>query len=112
MADRFEIHQDPVLGEQVLLARTSSGLPVRVVPTERFTEVAAVITFGYGSTDLGFQRDGGEHRSPEGVAHYLEHKLFEDEELQAFDRFAKRGARHERIQECAKRRVTVDQRTF
>lgn len=93
MADRFEIHQDPVLGEQVLLARTSRGLPVRVVPTDRFTEVAAVVTFDYGSTDLGFQRNGEQHRSPEGVAHYLEHKLFEDEELQAFDRFAKRGAR-------------------
>lgn len=93
MADRFEIHQDPVLGEQVLLARTSSGLPLRVVPTDRFTEVAAVVTFGYGSTDLGFKNNGEEHRSPEGVAHYLEHKLFEDEELQAFDRFAKRGAR-------------------
>jgi len=93
MVDRFEIHQDPVLGEQVLLARTSRGLPVRVVPTERFAEVAAVVTFEYGSTDLGFQRDGQEHRSPEGVAHYLEHKLFEDEELQAFDRFSKRGAR-------------------
>lgn len=93
MVDRFEIHQDPILGEQVLLAQTSSGLPVRVIPTDRFSEVAAVVTFGYGSTDLGFQRNGSEHRSPEGVAHYLEHKLFEDEDLQAFDRFAKRGAR-------------------
>ncbi len=93
MSDRFETVSDPVLGEQVLLARTSRGLPVRVVPTDRFTEVAAVVSFGYGSTDLGFQNNGVAHRSPEGVAHYLEHKLFEDEELQAFDRFGRRGAR-------------------
>ncbi len=81
-----------MLGETVWLARTDGGLPVRVLPTDRFREVAAVVTFEYGSTDLGFQLDGAPHRSPEGVAHYLEHKLFEDEELQAFDRFAKRGA--------------------
>ena len=93
MSDRFQKIEDPVLGEEVWLAETSHGLPVRVVPTDRFHETAAVITFEYGSTDLGFEVDGVLHRSPEGVAHYLEHKLFEDEELQAFDRFARRGAR-------------------
>ena len=35
------------------MARTDAGLPVRVLPTERFSEVAAVVTFEYGSTDLG-----------------------------------------------------------
>lgn len=90
---RFEIRRDPVLGEEVWLARTSRGLPLRLVPTTRFRETAAVVTFAYGSTDLGFTRaDGGSHTSPEGVAHYLEHKLFEDEELGVFDRFAQRGA--------------------
>src|SRR5690606_34951099 len=48
---------------------------------------------GYGSTDLGFVADGVRHESPEGVAHYLEHKLFEDEDLHVFDRFGRRGAR-------------------
>ncbi len=90
---RFEIRRDPVLGEEVWLACTARGLPVRLVPTRRFQETAAVVTFGYGSTDLGFRRaDGAAHASPEGVAHYLEHKLFEDEELGVFDRFAQRGA--------------------
>ena len=93
MTDRFVVHRDPIFGEEVWLANTSKGLPVRVVPTDRFAEVAAVITFGYGSTDLGFGVNGESHTSPEGVAHYLEHKLFEDEELQAFDRFSRRGAR-------------------
>ena len=89
----FTVCKDPVLGEEVWLAKTTAGLPVRIVPTDRFREVAAVVTFEYGSTDLGFEVDGAPHRSPEGVAHYLEHKLFEDEELQAFDRFARRGAK-------------------
>jgi predicted Zn-dependent peptidase len=93
MNDRFETRRDPLLDEEVWLARSASGLPVRVVPTDRFREAMAVITFRYGSTDLGFAAGGREVRTPEGMAHYLEHKLFEDEALQVFDRFARRGAR-------------------
>lgn len=93
MSGRFVVERDPLLGEEVWLARTSRGLPVRVMPTDRFREAMAVVTFRYGSTDLGFVADGREVRTPEGMAHYLEHKLFEDESLQAFDRFARRGAR-------------------
>ncbi|MEM7202566.1 MAG: pitrilysin family protein [Planctomycetota bacterium] len=91
--NRFEIERDELLGEEVWLARTSRGLPVRVVPTQRFRETAAVLYVGYGSTDLRFELEGREIESPEGVAHYLEHKLFEDEALAAFDRFSSRGAR-------------------
>ncbi len=93
MSERFTVHKDPVLGEEVLLATAKNGLPVRIVATDRFKEAVAVVTFDYGSIDLGYRRNGTTHTSPEGVAHYLEHKLFEDEELQAFDRFAQRGAR-------------------
>jgi len=93
MTQRFTKHRDPVLGEEVLLATASNGLPVRIVASDRFREAVAVVTFDYGSIDLGYRRNGLTHTSPEGVAHYLEHKLFEDEQLQAFDRFAQRGAR-------------------
>jgi predicted Zn-dependent peptidase len=89
---RWTRHQDPVLGEEVLLATSQGGLPVRVAPVDRFAGVAAVVSFEYGSVDLGFTDGGAPHQSPEGVAHYLEHKLFEDKELKAFDRFAARGA--------------------
>jgi len=89
---RFERHADPILGEEVLLARSAVGMPVRVVPTSRFRDVSAVISVGYGSTDLGFG-ESHPHRSPEGVAHFLEHKLFEDQDLHVFERFGKRGAR-------------------
>jgi len=89
----FEAVHDPVVDEQVLLAETGAGLRVRVMPTDRFAESAAVVTFRYGSTDLGFGDGAQRHDSPEGVAHYLEHKLFEDEEIQVFQRFASRGAK-------------------
>ena len=92
--DRFERVRDPVLGEEVLLATSKSGLPMRIVPTDRFKECAAVVSFAYGSTDLGFEdpADDTRHASPEGVAHYLEHKLFEAEDLHVFERFGRRGA--------------------
>ncbi|MEZ5965804.1 MAG: pitrilysin family protein [Planctomycetota bacterium] len=88
----FDVRRDPTLDEEVWLAQTGRGLAVRVVPTSRFREVAAAVTVRYGSTDLGFVGPDGAHRSPEGVAHYLEHKLFEAEDLHTFDRFAQRGA--------------------
>jgi len=88
----FDIRRDPVLGEEVWLAQTKAGLAVRVVNNPRFREVAAAVTVRYGSTDLDFADGAGEHASPEGVAHYLEHKLFEAEDLHTFDRFARRGA--------------------
>jgi predicted Zn-dependent peptidase len=88
----FQVTTDPVLGERVLRARTARGLRIRVAPTDRFRETAAMICFDYGSTDLGFVVDGVRHASPEGVAHYLEHKLFEDEDLHVFERFGRRGA--------------------
>ena len=90
---RFTRHADPVLGEEVLLARSDAGMPVRVLPTARFRDVCAVVSVGYGSTDLGFDLGHRQHRSPLGVAHFLEHKLFEDQDLHVFERFGKRGAR-------------------
>jgi predicted Zn-dependent peptidase len=90
--DRFESVSDPLLGERVLLATGATGLPVRIVPTERFRQTTAIISFAYGSTDLGFDDGGARHKSPEGVAHYLEHKLFEAEDLHVFERFGSRGA--------------------
>lgn len=89
----FEVVRDPVLGEAVWCATTSRGLRLRVAPRPGFRETTAAITFAYGSTDLGYRADGKEVWTPAGTAHYLEHKLFEDEALHTFERFAARGAR-------------------
>jgi predicted Zn-dependent peptidase len=84
---------DPVLGESVRCGTTAAGLRVRVVEKPGFRETAAAITFAYGSTDLEFTDAAGPCRTPPGTAHFLEHKLFEDEELHTFEAFARRGAR-------------------
>ena len=48
----------------------------------------------YGSIDTEFRLNGEEKFTcvPEGIAHFLEHKLFESEDLDAFERYAKTGA--------------------
>lgn len=93
MNPRFTVIRDPFLREEVWLAHSRQGLRVRVTPTSRFRETMAVVGFEYGSVDLGFVSGGARVTTPEGTAHFLEHKLFEDEEIQVFERFARRGAR-------------------
>ena len=78
------------LGETVFCARHSSGLEVRVLPKEGYTSAYAVFGVKYGSIDTSVKNDSGEFETiPEGTAHFLEHKLFESEDLNAFERFAK-----------------------
>lgn len=89
----FTIVRDPVVGEEVWLATTRSGLRLRVLPRPHLREAAAFFSFAYGSIDLAYRRGDSIVETPAGTAHYLEHKLFEDEELAVFQRFAARGAR-------------------
>lgn len=72
----------------------SSGYKIFVYPKENYSSAYAVFGTKYGSIDTCFKVDGEEKftRVPEGIAHFLEHKLFESEELDAFARYAKTGA--------------------
>lgn len=70
-----------------------SGLTIYVLPKEGYQTTYAVFGTDYGSVDTHFSTNGGkEINVPEGIAHFLEHKLFESEELDAFERYAKTGA--------------------
>lgn len=81
------------LGETVFCARHPSGLEVRVLPKEGYTSAYAVFGVKYGSIDTSVKNEAGEFETiPGGTAHFLEHKLFESEDLNAFERFAKTGA--------------------
>ena len=71
----------------------SSGLTIYVYPKEGYRSTYAIIGTNYGSVNTCFSVDGGEKITvPDGIAHYLEHKLFESEEGDAFARYAKTGA--------------------
>lgn len=81
------------LGESVFCARHSSGLEIRVMPKAGYSSAYAVFGVKYGSIDTAVKNENGEFEMiPEGTAHFLEHKLFESEDLNAFERFAKTGA--------------------
>ena len=71
-----------------------SGLTVFIYPKENSNSTYAVFGTKYGSVDNQFRRSDEDtvHTVPEGIAHFLEHKLFESEDGDAFARYAKTGA--------------------
>ncbi len=70
-----------------------SGLTIYVMPKENHKSTYAVFSVNYGSVDTAFSKKGEEiTQVPEGIAHFLEHKLFESEEIGAFELYAKTGA--------------------
>ena len=71
-----------------------SGLKIFVMEKPDYSGAFAMFGTRYGSVDTCFRLKGEESYTsvPEGIAHFLEHKLFESEELDAFERFAKTGA--------------------
>lgn len=70
----------------------SSGLKVFVWPKEGYNSTYAIIGTPFGSIYNHFTVNGKEVRVPDGIAHYLEHKLFESEDGDAFTLYASTGA--------------------
>lgn len=80
-------------GESCLVATHSSGLKVYISAKESFAANYAVFGTQYGSVDTEFGLgDQPMIKTPEGIAHFLEHKLFEGEDGDAFEKYAKTGA--------------------
>ena len=88
-----EIKSD-ILNEKYYKINHPSGLTVYVLPKENYSSAYAVFGTKYGSIDTRFKRSDSDKWTevPEGIAHFLEHKLFESEDLDAFERYAKTGA--------------------
>ena len=82
----------PRIGETVLQHTLSNGLPVYVVPRKGFSRKYALFATRYGGMDLRFELDGQWLDTPAGIAHYLEHKMFDTEEGNALQELAKNGA--------------------
>ena len=69
-----------------------SGLTVLVRPMPGYGSVHAEYATRFGSIDRDFVLDGKPVHLPAGVAHFLEHKMFESEDGDAFSQYAKTGA--------------------
>ena len=69
-----------------------SGLTVLVRPMPGYSGTHVIYATRFGSIDRDFRLNGREVHLPAGVAHFLEHKMFEDQDGDAFAKFAKTGA--------------------
>ena len=70
----------PAVKETLYQAKLESGLTVTLLPKNDFNEVYGVVTVQVGSVDTEFTaRNGKKEEYPSGIAHFLEHKLFERE---------------------------------
>ena len=67
----------PELDETVYSTRLENGLTVLVVPRKGFTKRLAYFVTNYGSIHTDFVLEGKVYHAPAGVAHYLEHKMFD-----------------------------------
>ena len=72
-------HKSDILNEKYYLINHPTGLKIYVMPKENYSSAYAVFGTKYGSIDTRFKRsDKNEWTEvPEGIAHFLEHKLFE-----------------------------------
>ena len=70
-------HDYPNIGETLYSAELPNGLRLRVVPKKGFATFYAAFAANYGGADRRFELDGEAIDTPAGVAHFLEHKMFD-----------------------------------
>ena len=76
----FQEKYYPAVKETLYQAKLENGLTVSLLPKNDFNEVYGVVTVYVGSVDIEFTaRDSKKKTYPKGIAHFLEHKLFERE---------------------------------
>ena len=80
------------VGETMYHEKLENGLHVFVFPKPEFQKGYAFFATNYGGMDMRFCLDGVWHSTPAGVAHYLEHKMFDTEEGNALQDLAANGA--------------------
>ena len=85
-------YEYPGLGENVCRCVLPNGLDIMVVPRPGFTKRLAYFVTDFGSIHTEFTLDGVEHRVPAGIAHYLEHKMFDLPHRDVSAEFAALGA--------------------
>ena len=82
----------PRIGEEMYHEVLENGLNVFVIPKPEFQKSYAFFATNYGGMDMRCKMDGQWHDTPAGVAHYLEHKMFDTEDGNALQDLAANGA--------------------
>lgn len=86
--------ESTLLKEKIKIRELSNGFKIYYMPKKGYTKQYAIFATRYGSIDSKFRvgPDGEAFEVPDGIAHFLEHKLFEEEEGSIFDRFSHLGS--------------------
>lgn len=89
-----EIITSRLTGDNCIHVKHSSGLDIYISEMQGFSSVYALFGTKYGSINTMFRTSSDTEYTtvPEGIAHFLEHKLFENEECGVFELYAKTGA--------------------
>ena len=91
----FKEYKNEFLNETIYKGVHKSGLNVSYLPKPGFSKYYAVISTKYGSNDVCFKAKEDDEfvEIPDGIAHFLEHKMFEQPDgTNAFDKFSMYGA--------------------
>lgn len=81
-------HEYPKTGDVIYSEILENGLKVYYLPKNDYHKVYGLFTTSFGSLDTTF----GGKTYPEGIAHFLEHKLFEKEDGDVMYKFSALGA--------------------
>ena len=94
MEYKKEIIENFRIDEKYIRIKHPSGCTICLYPMKEYSSAYAMFGTNYGSMDNVFKTDEDKDfiTVPDGIAHYLEHKLFESEECDAFSQFATTGA--------------------
>lgn len=87
--------EDKITGEVLYSYKHESGLEIYIMPKKDYSKGYAIFGTRYGSVDSNFIIPGEMEavHVPDGIAHYLEHKMFDQPDgTNAFDEFARLGA--------------------
>ncbi len=82
----------PHLGETLHSFTCPNGLTVKIVPRPGFQKKLAYFITDFGSVHQDFRLEGQEYHMPAGIAHFLEHKMFELPDRDVTGEFAELGA--------------------
>lgn len=75
----------------IISKRLNNGAMCYVLPKKGYNEKEVMIAFNYGSENTDFYTENVNISQPYGIAHFLEHKMFEDKDINIFDNFSKLG---------------------
>ena len=82
----------PQVGETLYKTKLPCGLTVAVLPRPGFTKKLCYLVTDFGAIHTDFTMDGKHYTVPAGVAHYLEHKLFDMPGRDVVEEFSSLGA--------------------